>query len=106
MQRLPAVIARHLGRLAAFAEGEPHQPLGPDFGAHRGEQRGDLGRIKAKPQAAIKRPGCGFASGIGQQASQIIRARETGECLTVPEVQLAVHAVKVVGSQVSVRLRR
>ena len=31
---------------------------------------------------------------------------ETGECLTVPEVQLAVHAVKVVGSQVSVRLRR
>jgi len=31
---------------------------------------------------------------------------ETGECLTVPEVQLAVHAVKVVGQRVSVRLRR
>jgi nitrite reductase/ring-hydroxylating ferredoxin subunit/Fe-S cluster biogenesis protein NfuA len=31
---------------------------------------------------------------------------ETGECLTVPEVQLAVHAVKVVGERVSVRLRR
>ncbi len=31
---------------------------------------------------------------------------ETGECLTVPEVQLAVHAVKVVGHRVSVRLRR
>lgn len=31
---------------------------------------------------------------------------ETGECLTVPEVQLAVHAVKVVGERVNVRLRR
>ena len=31
---------------------------------------------------------------------------ETGECLTVPEVQLAVHAVKVVGLRVAVRLRR
>ena len=31
---------------------------------------------------------------------------ETGECLTVPEVQLAVHAVKVVGERVTVRLRR
>lgn len=31
---------------------------------------------------------------------------DTGECLTVPEVQLAVHAVKVVGERVSVRLRR
>ncbi len=31
---------------------------------------------------------------------------ETGECLTVPEVQLAVHAVKVVGDRISVRLRR
>ena len=31
---------------------------------------------------------------------------ETGECLTVPEVQLAVHAVKVVGDRVTVRLRR
>ncbi len=31
---------------------------------------------------------------------------ETGECLTVPEVQLAVHAVKVAGARVSVRLRR
>lgn len=31
---------------------------------------------------------------------------ETGECLTVPEVQLAVHAVKVVGERVAVRLRR
>ena len=31
---------------------------------------------------------------------------ETGECLTVPEVQLAVHAVKVVGARVAVRLRR
>ena len=31
---------------------------------------------------------------------------ETGECLTVPEVQLAVHAVKVVGNRVAVRLRR
>jgi len=31
---------------------------------------------------------------------------ETGECLTVPEVQLAVHAVKVVGQRISVRLRR
>jgi Fe-S cluster biogenesis protein NfuA/nitrite reductase/ring-hydroxylating ferredoxin subunit len=31
---------------------------------------------------------------------------ETGECLTVPEVQLAVHAVKVVGDRVAVRLRR
>lgn len=31
---------------------------------------------------------------------------ETGECLTVPEVQLAVHAVKVSGDRVSVRLRR
>ena len=31
---------------------------------------------------------------------------ETGECLTVPEVQLAVHAVKVSGARVSVRLRR
>ena len=30
----------------------------------------------------------------------------TGECLTVPEVQLAVHAVKVVGARVAVRLRR
>lgn len=29
---------------------------------------------------------------------------ETGECLTVPEVQLAVHAVKVVGNRVSVRV--
>jgi nitrite reductase/ring-hydroxylating ferredoxin subunit/Fe-S cluster biogenesis protein NfuA len=31
---------------------------------------------------------------------------DTGECLTVPEVQLAVHAVRVVGKRVSVRLRR
>ena len=31
---------------------------------------------------------------------------DTGECLTVPEVQLAVHAVKVVGARVAVRLRR
>ena len=31
---------------------------------------------------------------------------ETGECLTVPEVQLAVHAVKVLGDRVAVRLRR
>ena len=31
---------------------------------------------------------------------------DTGECLTVPEVQLAVHAVKVVGDRVAVRLRR
>ena len=31
---------------------------------------------------------------------------ESGECLTVPEVQLAVHAVKVVGQRVAVRLRR
>ena len=31
---------------------------------------------------------------------------DTGECLTVPEVQLAVHAVKVAGERVSVRLRR
>jgi nitrite reductase/ring-hydroxylating ferredoxin subunit/Fe-S cluster biogenesis protein NfuA len=31
---------------------------------------------------------------------------ETGECLTVPEVQLAVHAVKVSGDRVAVRLRR
>jgi nitrite reductase/ring-hydroxylating ferredoxin subunit/Fe-S cluster biogenesis protein NfuA len=31
---------------------------------------------------------------------------ETGECLTVPEVQLAVHAVKEVGERVAVRLRR
>jgi nitrite reductase/ring-hydroxylating ferredoxin subunit/Fe-S cluster biogenesis protein NfuA len=31
---------------------------------------------------------------------------ETGECLTVPEVQLVVHAVKVVGERVAVRLRR
>lgn len=31
---------------------------------------------------------------------------ETGECLTVPEVQLAVHAVKIVGDHVAVRLRR
>ena len=29
---------------------------------------------------------------------------ETGECLTVPEVQLTVHAVKVVNNEVSVRL--
>jgi nitrite reductase/ring-hydroxylating ferredoxin subunit/Fe-S cluster biogenesis protein NfuA len=31
---------------------------------------------------------------------------DTGECLTVPEVQLAVHAVKVAGERVAVRLRR
>jgi nitrite reductase/ring-hydroxylating ferredoxin subunit/Fe-S cluster biogenesis protein NfuA len=31
---------------------------------------------------------------------------ESGECLTVPEVQLAVHAVKVAGARVAVRLRR
>jgi nitrite reductase/ring-hydroxylating ferredoxin subunit/Fe-S cluster biogenesis protein NfuA len=31
---------------------------------------------------------------------------DTGECLTVPEVQLATHAVKVAGERVSVRLRR
>ena len=31
---------------------------------------------------------------------------DTGECLTVPEVQLAVHAVKVLGERVTVRLRR
>jgi len=31
---------------------------------------------------------------------------DSGECLTVPEVQLAVHAVKVVGARVAVRLRR
>jgi nitrite reductase/ring-hydroxylating ferredoxin subunit/Fe-S cluster biogenesis protein NfuA len=31
---------------------------------------------------------------------------DTGECLTVPEVQLAVHAVKVSGARVAVRLRR
>lgn len=35
-----------------------------------------------------------------------VYALETGECLTVPEVQLAVHAVKVVGERVAVRLRR
>lgn len=35
-----------------------------------------------------------------------VYALETGECLTVPEVQLAVHAVKVVGDRVAVRLRR
>ena len=29
---------------------------------------------------------------------------ETGECLTVPEVQLKVHAVRVVGEKVEVRL--
>lgn len=31
---------------------------------------------------------------------------DSGECLTVPEVQLAAHAVKVVGERVHVRLRR
>lgn len=31
---------------------------------------------------------------------------DTGECQTVPEVQLAVHAVKVLGERVLVRLRR
>ena len=31
---------------------------------------------------------------------------DTGECLTVPEVQLAVHAVRVAGERVAVRLRR
>jgi nitrite reductase/ring-hydroxylating ferredoxin subunit/Fe-S cluster biogenesis protein NfuA len=31
---------------------------------------------------------------------------DTGECVTVPEVQLAVHAVKIVGERVAVRLRR
>jgi len=31
---------------------------------------------------------------------------DNGECLTVPEVQLAVHAVKVAGERVAVRLRR
>ena len=31
---------------------------------------------------------------------------ETGECLTVPEVQLTMHAVKVVGDSISVRLER
>jgi len=31
---------------------------------------------------------------------------ESGECLTVPEVQLTVHPVKVTGSQVTVRLGR
>lgn len=31
---------------------------------------------------------------------------DSGECLTVPEVQLAVHAIKVVGERVTVRLRR
>lgn len=31
---------------------------------------------------------------------------DTGECLTVPEVQLAVHAVKITGDRVAVRLRR
>jgi Fe-S cluster biogenesis protein NfuA/nitrite reductase/ring-hydroxylating ferredoxin subunit len=31
---------------------------------------------------------------------------ETGECVTVPEVQLAVHAVKISGDRVAVRLRR
>ena len=31
---------------------------------------------------------------------------ETGECLTVPEVQLAVHAVKIAGERLAVRLRR
>lgn len=35
-----------------------------------------------------------------------VYALETGECLTVPEVQLAVHAVKVAGQRVAVRLRR
>lgn len=30
---------------------------------------------------------------------------DTGECLTVPEVQLATHAVKLVGERVSVRVR-
>lgn len=35
-----------------------------------------------------------------------VYALETGECLTVPEVQLAVHAVKVAGDRVAVRLRR
>jgi nitrite reductase/ring-hydroxylating ferredoxin subunit len=29
---------------------------------------------------------------------------ETGECLTAPEVQLKVHAVRVTGNQVQVRL--
>ena len=29
---------------------------------------------------------------------------ETGECLTAPEVQLRVHAVRVVGERVQVRL--
>mgnify|MGYP002784576836 FL=1 len=31
---------------------------------------------------------------------------DTGECLTVPEVQLATHAVKLVGERVSVRTRK
>lgn len=31
---------------------------------------------------------------------------DTGECLTVPEVQLATHAVKLVGERVSVRMRK
>ncbi|MFZ5559023.1 MAG: NifU family protein [Pseudomonadota bacterium] len=31
---------------------------------------------------------------------------DTGECLTVPEVQLTVHAAKVTGDQVSVRIHR
>ncbi len=35
-----------------------------------------------------------------------VYALETGECLTVPEVQLAVHAVKVAGERVAVRLQR
>ncbi len=31
---------------------------------------------------------------------------ETGECLTVPEVQLKVHAVKVIGDRVEVRIEK
>jgi nitrite reductase/ring-hydroxylating ferredoxin subunit len=31
---------------------------------------------------------------------------ETGECMTVPEVQLKVHAVRVVGDKVEVRLEK
>ncbi len=35
-----------------------------------------------------------------------VYALDSGECLTVPEVQLALHAVRVVGQRVAVRLRR
>jgi nitrite reductase/ring-hydroxylating ferredoxin subunit len=31
---------------------------------------------------------------------------DTGECVTVPEVQLAVHAVRLSGDRIAVRLAR